>query len=92
MVLKLYSIHDKKAGTWSPPYVAPTDTHALRSFRDAVNNEDANNSLRNYPQDFELNLVGAFDDETGTVEGTIPRLMLTAESVVNDRKEKNPNG
>lgn len=46
---------------------------ALRNFTDTVNDPNAK-QLHHHPEDFELWIVGTFDDQTGTITGTPERL------------------
>lgn len=38
--MKIYSVYDKKAESFSPPYVAHNDLIALRNFEGSVNNPE----------------------------------------------------
>lgn len=63
MILKAYSVYDRKALTYNPPYYAPTDGAAIRIIADAAN--DANSSLGRHPHDYVLFCLGEYDDQKG---------------------------
>lgn len=63
MIIKYYSIYDRKALIFMPPFHALTDAAAVRSVQDAM--EDPQTSLHRHPDDFVLFAVGEFDDAKG---------------------------
>jgi len=76
--MKIYSVRDKRANEYGQPMAMPTDAHAVRSFQQEVNREDAGNMLNQYPEDFAMYYVGDFDQEHGTITETGPQLLLEA--------------
>lgn len=52
----IITVHDKVAGTWSPPTVAQNKDSAVRDFRTAVSNPQT--IIGQHPDDFELYIVG----------------------------------
>lgn len=46
------TVHDKVAGSWSPPSVSPNKESAVRDFRTALSNKDS--IIGQHPDDFEL--------------------------------------
>lgn len=64
MKLKMYSIYDKQACFYYPPFFAKTDSEAMRMIHDVVVYGDES-MLRNHPSDFTLNSIGSFDDNSG---------------------------
>lgn len=70
MILKAYSIYDRKALTYNPPFYAPTDGAACRIVADSAN--DPNSSLGRHPNDFVLFLVGEYDDQKGLMTPCAP--------------------
>jgi hypothetical protein len=70
---KLYTIFDKKSGTWDRPFTAPTHGAAERMFAQAINEGDS--MLKQYPEDFALWNIGTFDPTTGQVAGEKQQLV-----------------
>lgn len=66
MILKLFSVFDVKADSYSPPFAAPTVGHAMRSFQQLA--EDKNGLPGKYPGDFKLVELGTFNDVTGNLQ------------------------
>lgn len=62
---KLYSVFDKKSGSWEKPFAARTHGEAERMFQSAAN--DKQTIIGQYPEDFSLWCVGNFDPHTGTI-------------------------
>ena len=62
------SVRDSAAQSFAQPMFFPTTATAIRSFTDAVNREDQNSNLYMHPQDFELWVIGLFDEDDGTFE------------------------
>nr|AVQ10329.1 DNA binding protein VP4 [Gokushovirinae environmental samples] len=67
MHFKVIVTRDIKANVYSTPMFVPHIGQAIRSFGDACQKKDndPNNVLGNHPEDFELILLGEYDDETG---------------------------
>jgi len=63
MTQNSYSIKDAKANTFGTPYFALNDQVAVRSFKQAANDE--NTTINKNPEDFNLYRVGKFDDQSG---------------------------
>lgn len=70
MLLKAYSIYDRKALQYHPPFFASTDGSATRSFGDLVN--DTRTTIGSHPNDFVLYLVGEYDDQKGALTPCVP--------------------
>lgn len=65
MKLRCYSIYDRKALQYHPPFFASTDGSALRSVTDLVT--DTNTSVGRHPGDYVLFYVGEYDDQVGAM-------------------------
>lgn len=63
MIVKVFSVWDASAGTYSPPFYQPTIGSAIRSFGDAVATSDS--QLSRHSNDFSLFELGSYDDNTG---------------------------
>ena len=59
-MINLYSVYDKVAGKYNPPFVAENQQTAVRAF---------NNAMKNNPfkGDMALYVVGSFNDDTDGV-------------------------
>lgn len=66
MHLKMYSVYDKTASYYNPPFFARNDEEAKRTLEAVVN--DNKTTLGQHPMDFHLSLVGTFDDNTGLIK------------------------
>lgn len=66
MQTKAYSIKDKKAEIFHPPFYKNTHGEAERAFHQLVNDEKS--TIHKYPEDFELYYVGEFNDITGQLK------------------------
>lgn len=62
------SVRDRAADVYAVPNFMQSNGVAVRSFTDAVNTEDANSSLWKHPEDFDMYVLGTFDDEEGTFD------------------------
>ncbi|WNK13093.1 MAG: nonstructural protein [Microvirus sp.] len=66
MKIKVFSIRDRAIDTFAQPFYAASVGHAVRSFTDAVNRQDKDSNLFLHPDDFDLYLLGEFNDEYGS--------------------------
>lgn len=63
MKMVVCSVYDAVAGTFSPPQCFRANGEALRSFRDAVNDEKS--QFARHASDYSFYKIGVFDDGTG---------------------------
>lgn len=63
MTTQLFCIYDSAALRYLDPFNAPTIEFALREFRTAVNKDG--HQFNQYPADYTLFHIGAFDPEKG---------------------------
>lgn len=63
MIMNCYSIYDRKALVYSPPFYAVNHGSAIRMVTDTVS--DPNTSLSRHPADYVLYHVGQWDDAKG---------------------------
>lgn len=70
MLLYAYSIYDRKALQYHPPFFASTDGSAVRSFSDLVN--DTNTNVGRHPNDYVLYCVGSYSDADGSMHPETP--------------------
>ncbi len=62
MLQRIFTIHDRKAGAYFPPFYLPQVGQAVRTFADCVN--DINHEFSKHPEDYTLFAIGTFDDNT----------------------------
>lgn len=65
MKLRCYSIYDRKALQYHPPFFASTDGAAIRSVTDLVT--DPNTTVGRHPGDYVLFHIGDYDDQLGAM-------------------------
>ncbi len=81
MIQIIVSVKDTAAQAFGRPVFVPTTAVAVRSFRDEVNRPDSKEDMAQHPDDFELYELGSFDDSTGKIECTEPRLVARAKDL-----------
>lgn len=64
-VFKICAIRDSKAEAWMVPMFFQANGQAVRSFGDAVRKSDSD--FGRHPEDYNLYLVGEYDDMTGEI-------------------------
>lgn len=70
MLLKAFSIYDRKTLQYHPPFFSSTDRAAVRSFGDLCN--DVSTTVGAHPNDYVLYLVGEYDDQKGALIPCVP--------------------
>jgi len=73
MRYKIFSVRDRAIDAFGQPFFGSSTGGAIRGFSDEVNRAADNNQLHKHPDDFDLYLLGEFDDSTGTFEATRPQ-------------------
>lgn len=76
MKMEVYSVFDRQVKAFLPPFYARTRGEAIRMFQSTVN--DGQSMFHKYAEDYELVLLGWFDDssgELGQVQGTSERVI-----------------
>lgn len=80
MVYNVYSIRDNKTAFMQPLY-DQSDASAIRGFARAINNEGTIFDFA--PADFDLYMVGTFDDQSGELKAVSPiRFVASGSSLV----------
>lgn len=80
-VIKMYSVYDKKAGSYQTPFFQPSDGVATRAFQEAIS--DKNSLFSKYPDDFSLFFVASFNVLDGSLSFLEkPTLLVKATSLV----------
>lgn len=80
MILRIYSVYDGAVQAYMPPFFERANGAALRAFQNAVQDEKHVFSKR--PADYQLMILGEFDDATGYVERLGPELLARAVDLV----------
>lgn len=80
MKTQLISVKDRATDSFGQPITVKAVGEAMRSFVDECNNKESN--LNKHPEDFDLYLVGEFDDATGSIEPIAPKLIARAQDCV----------
>lgn len=76
MIHELIAVYDIKAQIYGKPVCAQSHASAIRSFGDAVN--DQNTEYNKHPEDFILFAIGQYDDSTGNFEQDKPKELAKA--------------
>lgn len=63
MISNVYSLHDSKALTYSPPFLAAQHGLAIRMVMEIA--DGPSTSVGRHPADFTLYCIGRFDDQSG---------------------------
>lgn len=76
MKLQVLAVRDRAADAFNIPAFVPAIGQAVRSFSDQINQapQPGNpNPLSEHPEDFDLYLLGTYDDSNGHFEAIPPR-------------------
>lgn len=83
--MKLYSILDKKAGSYGAIIMAPNDALVTRSLQE---HQNPDSTLVRFAEDFDLYEVGEFDDVSGRVSRDDETRFVANLSVIFNRGDK----
>lgn len=76
-MIKVFAVFDLKAGAYMMPFTMPATGQALRAFSDSVN--DPKTGFYRHPGDYELFLIGEFDEISGQLSGKVnPEYLVRA--------------
>jgi hypothetical protein len=75
-------VKDRAAEVFNRPFFVPHRNVAVRDFTDEVNRSAADNQLNKHPDDFDLYLLGTYDDNTGFFNLDVPTVLVRAKDVV----------
>lgn len=70
MLIKVYSVYDKKTLAYNTPYFAATDGAATRSFQELAG--DLSTTVGKYPHDYSLYYIGEYDIDKGQMIPVLP--------------------
>lgn len=75
--LLVCAIMDSKVSAFSPPMYFRTKGEAVRAFLDAL--KDTGTVLSKHPRDYQLFLLGTFDDSSGLLSPVTAELLMAGE-------------
>jgi len=81
MNLFVVCVKDRAAEVFNRPFFVPHRNVAIRDFTDEVNRSAADNQLNKHPDDFDLYLLGEFNDNTGEFVMNTPQVLVRAKDV-----------
>jgi hypothetical protein len=82
MHLYVVCVKDRAAEVFNRPFFVPHRNVAIRDFTDEVNRAAADNQLNKHPDDFDLYLLGEFNDNTGEFSISTPQVLVRAKDVL----------
>jgi len=82
MLQFIVSVKDRAADVFNRPFFVPHRNVAIRDFTDEVNRGVADNQLNKHPDDFDLYLLGQFDDNAGTFITEDPVILVRGKDVL----------
>jgi hypothetical protein len=82
MHLFVVCVKDRAAEVFNRPFFVPHRNVAIRDFTDEVNRSAADNQLNKHPDDFDLYLLGEFNDNSGEFSISTPQVLVRAKDVV----------
>lgn len=81
MRYKIVAVRDRAADVFAQPFFVASIGVAIRSFTDEVNRKDENNGFYKHPEDFDLYLMGEYDDSDGSFECMQPKQICVGKDV-----------
>lgn len=83
MLLFMCAVKDRAAQAYGRPFYVASEGLAIRGFQDEVNRPAEDNPLNRHPDDFDLYVLGTFDDNRALVElEPQPRLLMLGKNAV----------
>lgn len=65
----IVAVRDRAIDAFMRPFFMQTIGQAVRAFADEINRNDKDNALAQHPEDYDLYLLGEFDEQTGRFLG-----------------------
>lgn len=81
MILRSFAVYDVKADLYMTPFFMPSIGQAIRAFTDLVN--DPQSHVHRYPDEFRLEAIGSFNDNTGILVSESPSVLGFARDFLN---------
>lgn len=83
--MKILSVHDAKVNAFAQPFFMRTQAEAMRGWIEVVN--DPSTQFNKHPEDFNLFLLGDFDEDTGVITPlNAPNAVASAISVIKPKE------
>lgn len=82
MERQIVAIYDRKTEAFGQPFFVRHSGEAIRAMQDEVNNKDS--TLAKHPTDFELYVIGTFNDVTGDLKQIEHRKLAQAEELIRE--------
>ena len=73
MRYKVLAVRDRAIDAFGQPFFTSSVGGAIRGFSDEINRPADNNQLNKHPEDFDLFLLGEFDDSNGKFDTSDPQ-------------------
>jgi len=89
MLMKVFSLHDLKAGTFMQPFFFPSVGQAVRAVLDLAT--DMGTLVARHPEDFVLYHLGDWDDLSARFADGHPSHIATVVSILETVKKGEPN-
>lgn len=80
LAMLVFSLFDRKAGDYGGLVLSKNEEMAKRTLLEAMLKSES--LLSKYPDDYDLMLLGEFDDETGELSGSFPRRVCSLREVL----------
>ncbi|AXH77062.1 MAG: nonstructural protein [Microviridae sp.] len=82
MQLMIVALKDRAADLFGKPFYVRTTAEAVRSLTDEANN--AESTINKHPEDYDLFLLGSYDEDTGRIEQDVshPSLIVRAQDLI----------
>lgn len=61
----IFSVRDVVSQLFAPPFLDVNHGSAIRGFRQVITRDESNNAVSSNPADYELFVLGTFEDESG---------------------------
>lgn len=76
-MVKLFALKDIENGTTGPIICDTTERNVIHSLRKEVNNENSNSTIKQFPEDHHLFLIGEYDERDMVIK-SLPEPKLIA--------------
>lgn len=71
----VFCVKDRLADVFGQPFQQANNQSAIRAFKDSVNSVGDTNMLNKHPDDFDLYVLGTFDDTSGMYATGVPEVI-----------------
>ncbi|WNK14522.1 MAG: nonstructural protein [Microvirus sp.] len=78
----IFAVRDRAADVFGTPYYSVSRGSAIRGFSDEVNRREPGNTLSAHPEDFDLYVLGTFDDAGGVFDVKSPEMIAVGKDFV----------